>query len=319
MDKREVLDAMSSVAVTHDKLDNSSFTTLKSAVLEAAPVILYGPPGTGKTRLALMAIKELQTEGSVGEVESVQFHRKFSYEDFIEGFSPSENGFTRKSGIFLSFCSIAKVSDKIAVLMIDEINRADLASTLGEVLFALEDRDERQLKTAHFGTTFSVPRNLAIVATMNTADRGISQIDLAIRRRFEFIPVFPDANQLRNWLTAHPWLVGEFSLEDYLRFFERTNHRIATNPIMGPNLQLGEALFVPREHAIGVNLDGILRVINSVVLPQVDAYVGSAGRNSISDVFNPLVGSEFALRRGISRETLIGIVLESLTDESISQ
>lgn len=149
-------------------------------------IILCGPPGTGKTWTAQKLAAKLQVDSK--SVKLVQFHPGYSYADFVEGIAPDGKGFSPTARIFREIAEQAKT--QTCVLIIDEINRARVADTFGELLYGLEKRGEA-ISTALSKTLgeLSVPENLYIIGTMNTADRTLSNLDYALRRRFAFVPV----------------------------------------------------------------------------------------------------------------------------------
>lgn len=164
-------------------------------------VILYGPPGTGKTYEAQdLARKWRKCQGD-SAVKQVTFHPSYAYEDFIEGFRPiAGGGFGLKEGIFASVCREAhKYPDGQFLLIIDEINRGDVARLFGELITLIE-ADKRKADVArrlpYSQQEFWVPPNLYLLGTMNTADRSISLMDIAIRRRFSFVEFPPDPDVL---------------------------------------------------------------------------------------------------------------------------
>ena len=281
------------------------------------PAILYGPPGTGKTRLIQLLRQKLESTGALGLTESIQFLRKFTYEDFIEGFEPTETGFGRKDGVFKRFCqSIPQGNEAVNMFVIDEINRADVTSTFGEVLYALEDRSSRVVATAHFGSQFKIPESLFLIGTMNTADKNIAHIDFAVRRRFQFIPIFPNAESLREWLGQLSMEAPGLLVDDYVKFFTRTNSRIKKNPLLGPHMQLGEAMFVP-SNTDKVSLTSLQRNFVNVVLPQIESYLGFGNTAELGLIFNPAIAQAFVEERWVSEEDFLGLVMESLNDKSV--
>ena len=167
-------------------------------LLEGRQVIFQGPPGTGKTLIA----RRLATAvaGSLDRVELVQFHPSYAYEDFVEGFRPTGSGFELKDGPIkrLAKRAAAAAGDRF-VLLIDEINRGNLAKVFGELYFLLEYRDE-SITLQYSPDRFRLPANVYIIGTMNTADRSIALLDMALRRRFRFVDLVPDQPPLKGLL-----------------------------------------------------------------------------------------------------------------------
>lgn len=179
-------------------------TEMLELLREKGQVIFYGPPGTGKTFVAQRLAEYMA--GSVDRVRVVQFHAAYSYEDFVEGFRPSaEGGFTLQPGPLRQFASEALANPaKPFVMLIDEINRANIAKVFGELYFLLEYRNASVAPMYRPTEKLRIPPNLFFIGTMNTADRSIALLDAAIRRRFYFFPFFPDRKPveglLRRWL-----------------------------------------------------------------------------------------------------------------------
>ena len=164
-------------------------------------IVFQGPPGTGKTFVAERLARMLLSEG-VGYSETVQFHPSYAYEDFMQGIHPQvENGeltYRIQAGRFLEFCKEARKRDAKTpcVLIIDEINRANLSRVFGELMYLLEYRD-KAIPLAVGEEKFSIPANVYLIGTMNTADRSIALVDHALRRRFSFIHLPPDYEVLK--------------------------------------------------------------------------------------------------------------------------
>lgn len=170
-------------------------------------VIFYGPPGTGKTYIA----KALAEHATGAPPRIVQFHPSYSYEDFVEGYRPAVEDaglvYRIKHGPFLEIAEQAsKNPEQNFVLVIDEINRGNIAKIFGELYFLLEYRDE-PVRLLYGEQPFQLPANLYIVGTMNTSDRSIALLDAAMRRRFAFVELHPDqpptSSVLTRWLSAH--------------------------------------------------------------------------------------------------------------------
>ena len=189
---------------------------------EKGQLILYGPPGTGKTYLA-QALAEHCVQAKGGAYELVQFHPSYAYEDFFEGFRPRTGdqkrtiSFDLAPGPFkLLALRAAENPERPYILVIDEINRANLSKVFGELYFLLEYRDRKVSLQYSPHQDFTLPRNLYLIGTMNTSDRSIALVDAAMRRRFNWRPLFPDRypvqGLLRRWLDSQhlPQLAADF-------------------------------------------------------------------------------------------------------------
>lgn len=195
-------------------LDQAFLDDIKHLLQETKQVIFYGPPGTGKTFVAQRLATALA--GDPARTMLVQFHPSTSYEDFFEGFRPLPTAgnaiaYALQDGP-LRIMAAAAESDPAHtyILVIDEINRAQLQKVLGELFFLLEYRDKQVRPLYRPDEPFSLPANLWIIGTMNTVDRSIALVDAALRRRFQFVPFAlderpdnPIAGLLRRWLVAN--------------------------------------------------------------------------------------------------------------------
>jgi 5-methylcytosine-specific restriction enzyme B len=224
-------------------LDEATLTAWVNAIERKGQAILYGPPGTGKTFVAHHLARHLISGGD-GFSQLVQFHPAYSYEEFIQGLrpQPATNGltFTLQPGRFLTFCQEAAGRMGTCVLIIDEINRANLAQVLGELLYLLEYR-EAQIKLAGSDTPFSIPANVRILGTMNSADRSIALVDNALRRRFAFLRLMPNLNIVRQY---HARLGTTYPLEPLITLIQEIN-----NAIGDPNFALGISYFLHEDLA----------------------------------------------------------------------
>lgn len=171
------------------------------AIERKKQAILYGPPGTGKTFVA-RALANVLADGDEDRIEFVQFHPAYSYEDFIQGIRPKpiDGGldYPIVPGRFLEFCNRARNQQGTCVLIIDEINRANLARVFGELMYLLEYRGD-EIPLAGGSKKFSIPHNVRLIGTMNTADRSIALVDHALRRRFAFLGLAPNFDVLLNY------------------------------------------------------------------------------------------------------------------------
>jgi 5-methylcytosine-specific restriction protein B len=250
-------------------------------------VIFYGPPGTGKTYRALAIANELAarhafrksfvdltaterkavTDGD-GLVRVCTFHPGWGYEDFMEGLRPKTvNGqmvFEPRDGIFKRLCAdAAKQSTRNFFLVVDEINRGDLPRIFGELLTTIEyDKRDRQITLPVTGELFSVPKNVFIIGTMNTADRSISIMDTALRRRFGFVELMPESHLLAG-RKAGGLLLGAWldALNKRLRTHLKRDAR---------NLQIGHAYLMPT-HPIN-SVAEFSRVLRDDIVPLLEEY-----------------------------------------------
>jgi 5-methylcytosine-specific restriction protein B len=190
---------------------------------EKGQAILYGPPGTGKTFVAEHLAKLLLSEGD-GCSDLVQFHPAYSYEDFIQGIRPITKpdgsiAYSLLPGRFLEFCNNAKKRTGNCVLIIDEINRANLSRVFGELMYLLEYRN-KTIPLAG-GGSFEIPKNVFIIGTMNTADRSIALVDHALRRRFSFLQLQPKFDILRKFHESNG-----FDCEGLIQMLSQVNRQI---------------------------------------------------------------------------------------------
>lgn len=193
------------------------------AIKRKKQAILYGPPGTGKTYIAEHLARHL-IGGGDGFFDLVQFHPAYAYEDFIQGLRPQARkdgglDYPLVPGRFLEFCAQAEKRTGRCVLIVDEINRANLARVFGELMYLLEYRD-REIPLAG-GKRFRIPKNVRIIGTMNTADRSIALVDHALRRRFAFLALYPNYEVLRRYHQG-----TGFPIEGLIRKLEELNRYI---------------------------------------------------------------------------------------------
>ncbi|WP_420367250.1 AAA family ATPase [Curtobacterium sp. L1-20] len=192
-------------------------------------VILYGPPGTGKTFLA-QALSKHVTEGTDGETTIVQFHPTYSYEDFFEGFRPVANDDSGNLAFTLRKGPLRRLADAAAAnpeanyfLVIDEINRGNIAKVFGELYFLLEYRDS-EISLLYSDEPFTLPNNIFVIGTMNTADRSIAMLDAAMRRRFAFVELHPEREPVQDVLSR--WVVTKGLQDDRAGLLTRLNAQI---------------------------------------------------------------------------------------------
>ena len=276
-------------ALLEGKVENPAPNSRGGAV-RPRNYILYGPPGTGKTyrtvehALALLEDRPFESyEGESrdelrrrfdearkgGRIEFITFHQSYSYEEFVEGIRPKAVAgglsYDVEPGIFRTLCDTARKTVKPHVLVIDEINRGNVARIFGELITLIED-DKREgaseslaVKLPYSGDTFTVPSNLFLVGTMNTADRSVEALDAALRRRFSFVEVMPNASVL-----AGPEM-PDFEV-DLTLLLDTMNRRIVR--LLDRDHQIGHAYFLgvvdaddPLESLRGVFRDRVLPLL----------------------------------------------------------
>ena len=230
-----------------------SINTLQSwvkAIERKGQAVIYGPPGTGKTFVAQKIAKHLISD-SDGFSELIQFHSAYSYEDFIQGIRPEtrDDGsleYNLVPGRFIDFCTKAESRDGRCILIIDEINRANLARVFGELMYLLEYREE-SIPLAG-GNTFRIPENVRIIGTMNTADRSIALVDHALRRRFAFLQLSPDMEILRKYHKE-----SGYEIDGLIETLEKLN-----NEINDPHYSIGVSFFLNND--ISANIEDIWKM-----------------------------------------------------------
>ena len=253
------------------ELDQAELAKIADLLWEKKQIIFYGPPGTGKTYLATKLARHLTEDGAV---KLVQFHPSYTYEDFFEGFRPEPGGsgaltFTLRAGPFRDFAEVAAANPSTAyILIIDEINRANLAKVFGELYFLLEYRDQSISLQYSPDTEFVLPENLFLIGTMNTADRSIARIDNAMRRRFVFVELDPRIPPVEGLLSR--WLTARDLPMDAALLLDELNQRIEdSDAAIGPSYLMDERIY-QRE-------DGLERVWQYQIMPLLeDLFYGQS-------------------------------------------
>ena len=217
---------------------------INALLVDKQQIIFQGPPGTGKTYVAQALARHLA--GSEERVTLVQLHPSYAYEDFVQGYRPTiegQAGFELRDGPLLRAAERARSdSSNKHFLVIDEINRGNIAKAFGELYFLLEYRD-RKMDLQYSDQPFSMPPNLYFIGTMNTADRSIALVDLALRRRFYFVDFHPDDEALKDVL--HDWLAAKApGMEWVAEVVERANERLIDDrhAAIGPSYFMREGL-----------------------------------------------------------------------------
>lgn len=227
-------------------------------LVERKQIVLYGPPGTGKTFLAEAIAQHVC--GSKTGITTIQFHPSYSYEDFVQGFRPRLQGNTLTyeltDGPLLRASAAAEAArDRPHVLLIDEINRGNLSKVFGELLYLLEYRDKPLGLQYSPDLQFELPSNLWIIGTMNTADRSISLVDAALRRRFGFVELAPHKVPIEGLLER--WLERNGLPPEPAKMLDTLNDMLV-NADGNADLAIGPSYFM-RDRRHGPDLDRIWR------------------------------------------------------------
>ncbi|MER6432633.1 DUF4357 domain-containing protein [Streptomyces sp900105245] len=241
---------------------------VRDLLADERQLVFYGPPGTGKTYLALKLAEFFG--GGPEQVKLVQFHPSYAYEDFFEGFRPQEDPQTREVAFRLTAGPLRELADLASregsrhiphFLVIDEINRANLAKVFGELYFLLEYRN-KSVRLTYSGDDFALPPNLFVIGTMNTADRSIALVDAAMRRRFAFVELSPRTEPTRGLLRR--WLAKQGKDAEPADLLDALNSRVDE-----PDFRIGPSYLMKK----GVYRDGGLeRTWRTKILPLLEEH-----------------------------------------------
>ncbi|MDQ0257510.1 5-methylcytosine-specific restriction protein B [Evansella vedderi] len=232
-------------------------------------VILQGPPGVGKTFAAKRIAYSIMGEKDVDRVMMVQFHQSYSYEDFIMGYRPTNNGFELSEGPFYEFCKKAeKDNDRDYFFIIDEINRGNLSKIFGELLMLIEnDKRGQKLRLLYANELFSVPKNVYILGMMNTADRSLAMIDYALRRRFAFYKLEAafDSDGFLEIMNQE----NNSKFTALVEQIKALNNYISEDESLGSGFQIGHSFLCSDEE---VTDEWMSSVIEYELIPLLDEY-----------------------------------------------
>jgi len=317
-------------------LSSAALDDLLRLVKRRKNVVLYGPPGTGKTRAALGLCEAWELMNGPDTVFSVTFHPSYSYEDFVEGFRPkgtddgtgetvadtSGGTFILQPGLLLLACKRAQEligaahgsSPKAVLLMVDEINRADVARVLGELITYIEaDKRGKKFRLSQSpAAERTIPPNLYLVGTMNTADKSISLLDIALRRRFAFVEYPPDESVFdseASWLSS----IGGMHLATLLHAL---NARLAAAGI-DPDRAIGHSLLSVSADAT----DPIQRLHERFeydIYPLICEYC-FMDRRRIGELLADLVTPNGSFRRGMGNDEFIAALSSLIPSDELGE
>ena len=212
-------------------------------------------------------------------VEMVQFHQSYSYEDFIQGFRPKENGgFERRDGVFFRFCERARLSPgEDFFFVIDEINRGNLSKIFGELMMLVEadkrgDKHRVQLTYSMEGEHFSIPENVHIIGTMNTADRSLAMVDYALRRRFAFFHMPPQFNDKFEARLLESGNISEALAKRIVDKVTALNKAIVDDQNLGPGFEIGHSYFCTDAPGSGTEEAWYANIVDHEIGPQLQEY-----------------------------------------------
>ena len=257
-------DFLDEVYMTEKRYEN-----LVAVLRNKKNIILQGAPGVGKTFAAKRLAWSMMGEKDDSRIEFVQFHQNYSYEDFMMGYKPVEDGFELKYGIFYRFCQrAANQPDKEFFFIIDEINRGNMSKIFGELLMLIE-KDYRGTKAtlAYNGLSFSVPKNLYIIGMMNTADRSLAMIDYALRRRFSFFEVEPGFDS-EGFIHYQNGLNNE-TLNELINKVKDLNREITLDKSLGKGFCIGHSYFCGR---VVCTEEWLHSIVDYDILPMLSEY-----------------------------------------------
>ena len=255
-------------------MDNDEYIKLKSLLLAKQNLILQGAPGVGKTFSAKRLAYSIMGVKDDSKIEVIQFHQNYSYEDFIMGYRPKDDGgFELRHGVFYSFCKkAANDPDHKYFFIIDEINRGNMSKIFGELLMLIE-KDYRgakhEIRLAYNDEKFYVPKNLYILGIMNTADRSLAMIDYALRRRFSFYEMKPGFTS--QGFINYQNEIDSKEFDAVINGVINLNSDIEADDSLGSGFCIGHSYFCNQDND-DININWLENVIEYGICPMLREY-----------------------------------------------
>ncbi len=255
-------------------ITNNDFQNIVDILTTKKNIILQGSAGVGKTFIAKKIAQALQEDYSEENIEMIQFHQSYSYEDFIQGYRPNKDSFELKNGIFYEVCERAKKDTSVPYfLIIDEINRGNLSKIFGELMMLIEaDKrgEKNKIKLAYSSNEyFFIPDNLYIIGTMNTADRSLTIVDYALRRRFAFIKMRPKFNEQFHAFLSKKGLSKEI-ISSITNKMTTLNDIINSDESLGDGFEIGHSYFC--SYKSGEHNKWLSNVFKYEIIPLIEEY-----------------------------------------------
>lgn len=261
-------------------LGEDKFDKIIQTLRRKKNLVLQGAPGTGKTFIAKRVAFTLMGVKDDSRARMIQFHQSTSYEDFIQGFRPNADGrFVLRDGVFHQFCELAKGSpDEDFVFIIDEINRGNLSKVFGELMMLIEPdkRDPKYAMQLSYSEgrnePFYVPENLYMIGTMNTADRSLSLVDYALRRRFAFLEMEPNFDSPVFEETLSKRGISSEMISKIRAMMSELNRKIEEDAMnLGKGFRVGHSFFVPTNKVLNEK-EWIGGIVEFEILPLIEEY-----------------------------------------------
>ena len=240
-------------------IDEKDYEILEKLLENKKNLILQGAPGVGKTFISKRLAYSLIGYKCEDRVKMVQFHQSYSYEDFVEGYRPTDDGFELKKGSFYNFCKKAMDNpDNTYYFIIDEINRGNLSKIFGELFMLIEnDKREEKVQLLYSNEEFYIPKNLYIIGLMNTADRSIAMIDYALRRRFAFFDLKPGFSS--KGFESYQQDIDNLKFYDIIKVMIDLNSTIKNDETLGEGFRIGHSFFC------NLNKDNVEEQLDNIV------------------------------------------------------